>query len=137
MDGVTLTHGPVGDREHIWTFATGLEESGVNAVYQCPCTIDASPTIVVPPFIGDDYFCESGTPFHVGFNIFHDDPLWDGDGCPEGNTCCTFNNPPYFTRKLPASTSGDIELRDCLYWTGIGANSTSDTLIQFIELYVK
>ena len=109
VDGVTLTHGPVGAREHIWTFATGIEESGINAVHQCPCTIDASPNIVVPPFIGDDYFCESGTPLNFGSNRFYNDPLWDGDGCPEGNSCCTFSNPPYFTRQLPASTSDDIE----------------------------
>ena len=135
-DGVTLTHGPVGAREHIWTFATGLEEYGSNQ-FVCHCARDASSTIVVPPFIGDDYFCESGTLSDQGYNVFHDEPLWDGDGCPEGNSCCTFSNPPYFTRQLPASTSDDIELRDCGYFRGIGSTSGADTLIQFIELYVK
>ena len=79
------------------------------------------------------YLCESGNYRYSIGSIFHDDPLWDGDGCPEGNSCCTFNNPPHFTRQLPASTSDDIELRDCMY----SPTSSSDTLIQFIELYVK
>ena len=138
-DGVTLTHGPVGVREHIWTFATGFEEFGqaeVNSQLVCPCARGASPTIVVPPFIGEDYFCESGT-LSIQVNVFYDDPLWDGDGCSEGNSCCTFSNPPYFIRQLPASTSDDIELRDCGSQFGIGAQSGADTLIQFIELYVK
>ena len=134
VEGLTLTHGPVGAREHIWTFATGIQEDG-SSTYMCPCA--ASSTIGPSSFIGEDYFCESGTLSNQGNNVFHDDPLWDGDGCPEGNSCCTFNNPPYFTRQLPASTSDDIELRDCAYERGIGSTSGADTLIQFIELYVK
>ena len=132
-DGVT--HGPVGAREHIWTFATGLQEDALNLIHVCPCARDASPTIMVPPFIGDDYFCESGTLGKQGGGVFHDDPLWAGDGCPEGNSCCTFNNPPYFTRQLPVSTSDDIELRDCGLYRGIGSTTRADTLIQFIELF--
>ena len=139
VDGATLTHGPVGAREHIWTFASArLEDGNTNPTAACPCALDTSSTVVVPPFIGDDYFCESGTLSNGASGIFYDDPLWDGDGCPEGNSCCTFNNPPYFTRQLPASTSDDIELRDCAFWSGIGSTSVkTDTLIQFIELYVK
>ena len=138
VDGVTLTHGPVGAREHIWTFATGIQEDGTTSTLACPCAIDTSSTIVVPPFIGEDYFCESGTLSDQGDNVFHDDPLWDGDGCPEGNSCCTFSNPPYFTRQLPASTSDDIELRDCADHRGIGyTGNSAETFIQFIELYVK
>ena len=140
VDGVTLTHGPVGAREHIWTFVSGLEENAMTPQQVCPCAINASATIIVPPFIGDDYFCESGTLQDQGHYEFYDDILWDGDGCSEGNSCCTFNNPPYFTRQLPASTSDDIELRDCAYWFGIVSTksySLAEALIHFIELYVK
>ena len=136
-DGMTLTHGPVGAREHIWTFVSGLQEDNSHPTHVCPCAPHASSTIVVPPFIGEDYFCESGTLSYQGTGRLYDDPLWDGDGCPEGNSCCTFSNPPYFTRQLPASTSDDIEMRNCGYLYGIGSTSPSDTLIQFIELYVK
>jgi hypothetical protein len=139
-DGVTLTHGPVGAREHIWTFATGEQEQGSNRLTVCPCVLNASSSIRVPSFIGENYFCESGTLSDQGGHVFHDEPLWDGDGCSEGNSCCTLNDPPYFTRQLPASTSDDIELRDCGLWRSMIPESTysqGDTLIQLIELYVK
>jgi hypothetical protein len=142
-DGVTLTHGPVGAREHIWTFATGRQESFDNNALSssvCPCVPNANPSIVVPPFVGEDYFCESGALNVADNQVFYDDPLWDGDGCIEGNSCCTLNDPPYFTRQLPASTSDDIELRDCGLWRSMIPESTysqGDTLIQLIELYVK
>ena len=138
VDGVTLTHGAVGAREHIWTFASGVTEQGSSLVGVCPCILNAHSSNVVPPFIGEDYFCESGSLNYASNNVFYKDPLWDGDGCPEGNSCCTFNDPPYFTRQLPASTSDDIELRDCAYWNSIASSSVQgEMLIQFIELYVK
>ena len=31
------------------------------------------------------------------------DPLWDGEGCDETNTCCDFNSPPWFCKDLPHS----------------------------------
>ena len=134
IDGVTLTHGPVGAREHIWTFVNGnAEEYASPSKLICPCVHDPNPSIVVPSFIGDDYFCESGKLSYPSISVFYNDPLWDGDGCTEGNLCCTFNNPPYFTTQLPANTSDDIELQDCLY----EPSPHSDTLVQFIELYVK
>lgn len=135
VDGVTLTHGGVGAREHIWTFVTGLEEDpdSSHSRFVCPCAPNAASSIMVPPFIGNNYFCESGS--LNGFNGFHDEPIWDGEGCSVGNSCCAFNNPPYFTRQLPTSTSDDIELRNCGYYTTV-AHATS-TFIQFIELHVK
>ena len=116
------------------------------STHSCPCAINASPDIVVPSFIRDEYFCESGDyQWAPHSNTFYNDPLWDGDGCPERNSCCTFNNlpyftnPPYFTKQLPASTSDDIELWDCGdQQAGIeNSNIIHKTLVQFIELYVK
>lgn len=134
VDGVTLTHGAVGSREHIWTFAAGLEDDTDFPTYLCPCYPGAASDIVVPPFIEENYFCESGTFMYSNTNPFYDEPLWDGEGCADGNPCCTFNSPPYFTRQLPASTSDDIELRNCGY---LGSSYIGDTFIRFIELYVK
>lgn len=135
VDGVTLTHGRVGAREHIWTFVAGLEEDFDNshAQFVCPCAPNAAPSIMVPPFIGANYFCESGSLTFT--NSFNNEPLWDGNGCSVGNTCCTFNNPPYFTRRLPASTSDDIELRNCGYYSVVSHRTS--TFIRLIELYVK
>ena len=54
--GVSLTHGS--PRQHIWTFAAGTSEDEPTALGACPC--DATINITVPPFVGGDYFCESG-----------------------------------------------------------------------------
>ena len=82
--------------------------------------------------MGEDYFCESGHNSNEGIRyIFYpDDPLWDGDGCivDPSNTCCSFNNPPYFTKQLPSPTTDDIEARLCSDLFG--------NPIEFIELYV-
>ena len=136
VDGVTLTHGAVGSREHIWTFVVGLEDDtdASHAIFICPCHPSASSSIVVPPFIEENYFCESGTFSFSSSVAFYDEPIWDGEGCSDGNSCCAFNNPPYFTRQLPASTSDDIELRNCAHYSGV---HSTDTFIRFIELYIK
>ena len=133
---MSLTHGDVGKREHIWTIAAGLTQTQSSPPSQlCPC--DTS-DVDSPPFIGDDYFCESGTDtawtgsgFHGVF--FPNNPLWDGQGCTSTSPCCQFNNPPWFTKNLPNPTIDDIELRLCL------ANNirSSDVPLELIELYVQ
>ena len=134
VDGITLTHGLVGGREHIWTFASGIAETHIE--YACPgCALsglgvyNANP----PPYVGEDYFCESGTDVFRG-GIFYNDPLWDGDGCSAGVSCCTLHGPPYFTKQLQASTTDDIEMRLC---SRGGRSTDGNTLLRFIELYVK
>ncbi len=59
VDGVSVTHGPPGSREHVWTLATGRNEDNAGRDV-CPCAPNAPSTIVVSPFVGQDYFCESG-----------------------------------------------------------------------------
>ena len=60
---------------------------------------------------------------------FHpDDPLWDGQACTSTSTCCSFNNPPYFTKQLSSPTTDDIEARICQYDGGDDSP---------IELYIK
>ena len=124
--GVSLTHGS--PRQHIWTFAAGTSEDD-NDDEACPC--DASISIRIPPFVGEDYFCESGVSSGSTSGFHPDDPLWDGKGCTGSSRCCSFNNPPYFVKQLPSSTSDDIEARLCLL------NGNEDSPIEFIELYVK
>ena len=60
VDGVSLTYGR-SPRKHIWTFAAALDEVHSNH-WVCPCTRpDLTYTGRVPPFIGQDYFCETGS----------------------------------------------------------------------------
>ena len=125
--GVSLTHGS--PRRHIWTFAAGASEAGRTWVDACPC--DASITIRVPPFVGDDYFCESGVNARAVGGFYPDDPLWDGLNCTSSSTCCSFNSPPYFVKQLPTSTTDDIEARLCRF------NAREDSPVELIELYMQ
>ncbi len=137
VDGVSVTHGPPSSRKHVWTFATGNSESSTYG--SCPCAPNADlSSIRVPSFVGQDYFCESGiSARHAYARLYPDDPLWDGDGCTvAGNTCCQFNNPPYFTKQLN-TTRDDLEVRACGYWTRGISRGTEDTLIELIELYIQ
>ncbi len=133
VDGVSLTHGQ-SPRQHIWTFANALDETKPDR-RACPCTSPDLPyTGAVPPFIGQDYFCETGSRKAFSFNTFYsDDPLWDSQGCEGTSTCCEFNNPPWFCKQLPQPTTDDIELRVC----GNEGISNEDTPIEIIEMYVR
>ena len=75
-------------------------------------------------------FVNQDTKQRPNIHFFPDDPLWDGDGCTAGSRCCSFNNPPYFTKQLPSPTTDDIEARLCQY-------DTEYTPIELIELYVQ
>ena len=57
ISGVVVMHGS--PRQHIWTFAAGaFENQSSFYTYLCPC--DTRVSVTVPPFVGEDYFCESG-----------------------------------------------------------------------------
>ncbi len=61
------------------------------------------------------------------------DPLWDGAGCGPTNTCCTFNNPPWFYKELLEPTMDDIEMRVCQS----EGSSNEDIAIEMIDIYVQ
>ena len=112
VDGLSLTHGAPGSRQHIWTFASGFftSHNGILQRLQCPC--DNGNTRPSPPFVGNDYFCESVKTQRSYQRIFYPNAtLWDGQVCEGGGRCCQFNNPPWFTKNLANSTTEDIELR--------------------------
>ena len=138
VDGVSLTHGRNSSRKHIWTFAAGLTESSSQNsayfLYRCPC--DTSHNNLVPLFVGNDYFCESGLNsawIDHQFNFYPGDPLWDGQNCTDTSTCCEFNNPPWFTKTLNAATTDDIELRIC----NSNLIQYEDIPLELIDLYVQ
>ena len=116
VDGISITHGQ-DPRRHIWSFATGVQEgySTLDSSQVCPCA-NPNPAAYPPPsFVGNNYFCESGTEtYDTGTTILYSsDPLWDGQGCGEATMCCSFNSPPWFTVELPTPTTDDIEVRIC------------------------
>ena len=135
LDGVSVTHGS--PRQHVWSFAAGLDEG--NTVYRnsiCPCVTGSTTGNLIPSFVGQNYFCESGiTLWDLRTHIFwpNGDPLWDEQGCGPTSSCCTFNSPPWFNVTLSTPTADDIEVRIC----GDQTLGDEDTPIQLIELYVK
>ena len=131
VEGVSLTHGQ-SPKQHIWTFAAAVDEISTN-YFVCPCTRPDLPyTGVVPPFIGQDYFCETGVRDVIRRSVLYaDDPLWDGQGCGGTSTCCSFNNPPWFCKQLPQPTTDDIELRLC------GNLDDEDTPLEIVDIYIN
>ena len=90
-------------------------------------------TETVPPFIGQDYFCDTGSTYRWQHQFCHADSLWDGSGCGSTSSCCSFNNPPWFCKQLPQPTSDDIEMRVCVNQE----NSNEDVVIETVELFVQ
>ena len=135
VDGLSLTHGAPGSRQHIWTFASGYVTGSHSSNYstaQCPC--DNGNAYPSPPFVGNDYFCESLlTEPRYQMHFQPNATLWDGQVCEGGGTCCQLNNPPWFTKNLANSTTDDIELRMCLNFI----RAYSDIAIELLELYVQ
>ena len=127
VDGVSITHGAPGSRQHVWTFAASYSAGF------CPCSYDQS----IPTFVGQDYFCETGNDDNVLMykKWFINDPLWDGQDCGGYSSACecTFNSPPGFCKQLPQATTDDIEVRICAdERTGFG-----DSAVEAIELYIQ
>ena len=159
VDGISLTHGR---NPHIWTFAAATHEIITPHATVCPCTnihntvsIPIPPSLVprprgrrerrlssshaawergyIPPYVGSDYFCDTASKDQVQFRFYPNDPLWDGQGCGRLNTCCSFNNPPWFMKELPSPTKDGIGMRLC----ADQARTDEDIAFESIQLYVQ
>ena len=128
VDGISITYSS-NPRQHIWTYAAGEDDFEAGSD-DCPCNKGSS--VVVPDFVGNDYYCESG-PGQSGI-LYVEDILWDGQQC-NGieSTCCTNPNMPWFLKTLNEETNDDIELRDC---SNIPPTS-EETPLDIIEIYIK
>ena len=133
LHGVSITHGGAGSRQHIWPFASAMGDAFVtqHPRYSCSCSSNNNWPYSTS-FVGNDYFCDTGSHDSSYPHIFFaSDPLWDGAGCGPSSTCCTFNNPPWFCRKLPQPTTDDLEVRIC------DSTPRRDTPIQLMEIFVQ
>ena len=133
MDGVLISHGET--QQHIWAYATGHEKvpsrSASIDAYEiiCPCT-DQRFNGKIPPFIGNDYYCDSGVLKDPVPNMFYKTPLWTGEGCTSPNFCCSYSGLPWFCKTLPVSTIDYIEIRNCRN------TAEENTAVDQIELYI-
>ena len=133
LDGVSITHGS--PRQHVWSLIAGIRESAlhIGGAYNCPCLTGSKQT--VQSFIGNDYYCESGTSSSWAPTFYTSDPLWDGKGCHSlKSPCCAAPNLPWFHKDYGNTTTTDyIELRVC----GDQETIDEDVPISYYELYVK
>ena len=126
-DGILITYGS--PRNHIWSYVNGRYDSRTDN-YNCPC---AGGAYTSPPFVGTDYYCESGAAdTHSTSTYYFDDPLWDGSGCITSR-CCDNATQPWFYRQLSGATTSDIEARIC----HIDGFSYGSTLVDQLELYIQ
>ena len=130
VDGASITYDTASPK-HIWTYAVGYGLSQVTT--SCPCNTDSAAQ--VPPYVGSDYYCETGNnAVDPQLGVFlPNDPLWDGQQCVGVEApCCTHPNMPWFTKTLSETTTEDVQLRLCID----GPLGTEETLLQLIALYV-
>ena len=130
VEGVSITRGS--PRQHVWTLMAGYTEANAGS-NSCPCNNGSTRTVV--PFIGDNYFCESGnTASSTSSILYTSDPLWDGSNCRSYEApCCTAPGLPWFYRSYSSTTTDYIELRVC---GDFGAHG-EDSPVSFYEIYVK
>ena len=130
VDGLSITRGS--PRKHIWSYTSGYGERlyGVGYIHQCPCAGPGYNSQYKAPFVGDDYYCESGFGINVENRIGWEDPLWDGEGCTlPGNTCCQRSG--WFHKEVPL-TSDNIEVR----WCCDESRANEDFYTNIVEIWV-
>ena len=107
--GVTLTCGN-NPCKHAWTYAESYQEQGTR-LYNCPCNNGSQYMNYTIPFVGNDYYCKSGTNNYIYWKCYPNDPFWDGQDCHgDESTCCTSPKMPWFIKTLNETANDDIEL---------------------------
>ena len=136
VSGLSVTHGPPGARQQVWTFV--VAENDVEMLnYNCPCSstslTGSNPTI--PSFIEDNYYCDTGRHMSSGNDtaFYINDPLWDGEGCASNSSCCEFNSPPWFCKSLQQPTTDDLEIRLCNRFK----SNIADKIVSFVAIYIQ
>ena len=131
IDGISITHGT--PRRHLWSYAANHDEQyRENANIICPCARPDpdNPSWYIPAFVGNDYYCESGSATRPQARVAWEDPLWDGAGCvTPGNTCCQRHG---WFHKQVQQTSDNIEVR----WCGDQGRSDEDVLTDLVEIWL-
>ena len=124
--GLSISYQARGRRFHIWTYAAGYSDSYTSST-NCPCA--ANPGKASPHFVGENYYCESGSHSDPSNKWYIDNPLWDGQGCYSSSHCCDNTRQPWFVSGLPDTSRSNIEVR----WMRPDGNNFG---IEQLELYV-
>lgn len=104
VDGLSLTAGVAGQRQHVATFAVGLTSTaGLEPQNMCPC----AGTDVAPAFV-TTYLCDTAGVDYPD-RVWLPGLLWDDDASDE--MCALAPAPRWQHRSLPEPTSAPIEAR--------------------------
>ncbi len=132
IDGISITHGKH-PRKHIWSLATSwtdYRDDSYRAV--CPCAKGRGPQ--PPSFVGNNYYCETGQYWPSKKRFDAEDPLWDGQGCSDGEKdCCKPADLPWFCVDLPRGTTDDVEVRVC----ADERKSNEDLYLESLQIIVQ
>ena len=137
VEGVSITYGSP-SQKHIWTYANGLNLMSTGPPpNNCPCNNDNS--VLPPPFVGSDYYCETGDNNKTCCS--HDIPSTPMTHCGMDSNVLVRRLPAVLTPACHGSTRHsvgppheDIELRVC----GDNHNVINeDTPLEVIELFVR
>ena len=113
LDGVSITRGS--PRKHIWSLAVGHSESTANVPHGCPCNTGASSSVRPAPFVGNDFYCESGYSSGTANQFAVADPLWDKKLCRGREApCCSPRLLPWFLKRIGSTTTDNLEMRLCI-----------------------
>ena len=131
VSGLSITYWCEGERTHIWTYVGGYSDKRSDSC-NCPCA--ASPGASAPPFVGQDFYCESATRYTPPYppRWYTNNTLWDGEDCYPGSSCCNNGFAPWFRRTLQEKTTGNIEVRWC---TGQGLPNDR-VATELLEIYI-
>ena len=129
VDGLSVTYGI--PRKHVWTWGVGLSQDYNYGVNNCPCSKYAGD--VPPSFVGGDYYCESGNSWGYENTWYTADPLYDGAGCPGGNSCWIPASLPWFKKTYAQPINASLEGRLC----ADSASSNEDIGVYEMQLFVR
>ena len=131
LSGVSITRTVTGPkkRRHVFSLAVGEAEKSTSQ-YACPC--NAGATHKPPAFVGDDYYCESGSPdVPTSKAILLHDPLWDGGMFRHAETKCKKSLMPWFKHSISPATSDQLELRLCRI------KKKTDVYLEHFAIYIR
>ena len=119
----------------MWTFAAAFDEAATSLSGEYTSCPYLHPSVsfdrVLPSFVGEDYYCETGSLNEPEPCYYFDDPLWDDEGCEGENECCDRGG-PWFCKQLPQPIQDDIEMRVCTN----SVNSDEDVPLEQIKIFI-